>query len=239
MNLTSLTKRGTLKAKIVMLNLLRRIEFPDHLQASGPVIKATLLCHVSDYQGIVQQARQEADEILKQARKDADAIRSAARLEALDELRADLAAMRVLVEAETKEYKEKATTVCLEICSTLLEQMMSESDGQSKMRVLIEALLNRSHSARELNLQAHPDQVDLVQSTLTEVLGQQLNYRKCFVQGDEQLQLFELNITTANGAKIIVSIQNLLHMYRDEIESLGPEIKQAFTGIGEVNESTA
>ncbi len=220
-----------------MLNLLRRVQFPDHLRAAGPVIKASLLRHVSDYQSIVDQARSDADELLAQARAEAKSIRESARQEALNELQTELKAMRSLVTAQAQDYKEKAASVCLEICSTLLENMMGTCDERAKMRVLIESLLERSHSARELNLRAHTEQVQLVQSTLVDVLGGQLNYKKCLVEGDDELQPFELNITTANGAQIIVSIENLLHMYQEEIASLRPEIHQAFQGIEEVNEA--
>lgn len=219
-----------------MLNLIRRVEFPDHLQAAGPLIKASLLRHVSDYHSIVHQANLESQRIVNEAREEAKHIRESARQEALGELQKEVKSLASLFAAEALDYKQKATSVCLEICTALLENMMGECDEKAKMRLLIVALLERSHSARELTLQAHPEQVALVERTLVDVLGGQLNYRKCTVQSNEELGLFELNITTANGAQIIVSIENLMHMYQEEIDSLKPEIQRAFQGTGEVNE---
>lgn len=211
-----------------MLNLIRRVNFPQTLQTSGYVIKASVLKHVSCYREIVEQANLEAQKILSDARAEAQTIRDCARQDAIQELNSELQTMSTLVRKQGLEFKESAARVCMEICNTVLESMISAADERVKMRILIDSLLQRIHSARELHLIVHPDHHELTQSVFAEILGTQFDHRKCVVETNEEMKQFEIKITTSNGAEISVSIENLLLMYKQEIDSLGSDIEQVF-----------
>lgn len=211
-----------------MLRLLRRIPFPTGLQTSGHVIKANLLSHVADYHGLIQKGEHEAQQIIEHARKEADLIRGRAREEALADLQAELDRLKLLTQVQDQQQKDKAAKVCLEVCKSVLDQMFETSEASQKIRLLVDALLEATYSARELTLYSHPSQVELVRAELAEALGTQFNLRRCTVSPSEELQPYELNITTSNGAHIMVSIENLLHMYKKEIDTLEPAIDLAF-----------
>jgi hypothetical protein len=50
-----------------MLNTLRKINWPDGVQANGGVIKAQLLSFVTDYDSLIVQANKKAEEICSKA----------------------------------------------------------------------------------------------------------------------------------------------------------------------------
>ena len=74
----------------------------------------------------------------------------------------------------------------------------------------------------------------MVKKVLAEVLAEQMNLRKWNVKADEELQPFELKISTANGAEINVSLNNLIAMYKEEIERLEPALVPVIKNL-EVN----
>lgn len=213
-----------------MLRLLRRIPFPTGLQTSGHVVKANLLSHVADFYGLIRKGEEEAQRIIDQARKEAELIRGHAREEALAELQAELGRLQLLTQVQDQQHRDKSAKICLEVCKSVLDQMFETAEASQKIRSLVDALLEATYSARELTLHAHPLQVDLVRNELAEALGTQFNLRRCTVSPSEELQPYELNITTSNGAHIMVSIDNLLHMYKKEIDTLEPAIDLAFQG---------
>lgn len=211
-----------------MLRLLRRISFPSHLQTSGHVIKASMFNHLSDYHALIKKGEEEAHSIIEQARKDAEVIRGRAREDAIAELQSELHRIKLLTQVQDQQQRDKAAQVCIEICKSVTHQMFDTAEASQKIRILVNALLNATYSARELSVRAHPTQLDLVRAELAEALGTQFNLRRCSVSPSEELQPNELNITTANGAHIMVSIDNLLHMYKKEIGTLEPAIDLVF-----------
>lgn len=220
-----------------MLNLLRRVSFPDQLQTSGPLIKASLIRHVSTYHDILREAEFEKTQILNQAKLEAKLISDKARQEAINEVRSDLSKLREATHTKEIKLRERSTSICTEICRVVLEKFITSASDSAKIRTLVEALLERSHSARELKLRANPAQTQLLEESLVEVLGQQFNLRKWDIQSDENLQPFELQISTTNGSEINVSIHNVLQMLQHEIEALSEDVSLSLQEIEVGNES--
>lgn len=220
-----------------MLNLLRRIAFPAELQASGPVIKARMLNYIRTHDDLIEHANQEAARIIREAQAEAAEIKAAAREEEARAVRGDLHAMRKLTEQKEQQLQQKSSAICTEVCVVVLEQFVAAASDYVKIKTLAEALVVRSHSARELNLRANPGQIELVTTILGEVLAEQMNLRKWNVKPDEDLKEFELKICTTNGAEISVSMDNLIAMYKEEIERLEPSLVPALQNFEVGNES--
>lgn len=220
-----------------MLNLLRRVSFPVNLQTSGYLIKASLLHHVKNYQDILHEAELEKQKILTQAKLEAKQITDQARLKAIEEVQSDLQKLKESTYKKEEELKKQSTSICLEICQVVLEKFIESATDGAKIRTLIEALLERSHSARTLDLRANPEQVTQVEESLMVVLGEQFNLRKWTIHPDPDLAPFELKISTTNGSEINVSIQNLVHMFQSEIDALATDVTMCLQHIEVGNES--
>lgn len=220
-----------------MLNLLRRVNFPEQLQTSGPLIKASLLRHVSTYHDILREAEDEKQKILNQAKVEAKLISDKARQEAINEVRGDLSKLQSATYEKEYRLQERCTSICTEICRVVVEKFITSASDSSKIRTLVEALLERSHSSRELKLRANPVQIQLLEESLVEVLGKQFNLRKWDIQPDDNLQEFELQISTTNGSEINVSIHNILQMLQHEIEALSVDVSLSLQEIEVGNES--
>lgn len=217
-----------------MLNLIKRVHFPEGLQISGDVVKAALLNHVSTYHDLLNQAHRQAQIILRDANDEAERIKEQSRQLAANSVREDLVSLKKITAWKENNLLDNSSSICTEVCVVVLEKFISTASDFLKIKTLAEALVIRSHNARELNLQANPAQVDLVKKVLAEVLAEQMNLRKCNVKADEELQPFELKISTANGAEINVSLNNLIAMYKEEIERLEPALVPVIKNL-EVN----
>jgi type III secretion protein L len=220
-----------------MLNLIRRVYFPEGLQTSGPIIKASTLRHIKTYQDILEQAKFDAQNILNEAQAEATQMKEESIQRAADAVRMDLHSMKHITAQKEAALQKASSSICTEVCSIVLERFIESTPDNIKIKTLIEALVSGSHSARELNLQANPDQVELVSEVLAEVLADQLNLRKWNVKPDQDLKTFELRISTTNGSEINVSLENLVAMYKDEIEKLAPTLEPSLQNLEVGNES--
>lgn len=220
-----------------MLKLLRRVHFPEGLQTSGPVIKAATLKHIRNYNDLLEQAEQKAQGILEQAESEAMVLREEGKEQAAREVRGDVRAMQRLTTQKEQALQKASSAICTEVCSVVLEQFVASTPDSIKIKTLVEALITRSHSARELHLRANPEQVELVKQALAEVLADQLNLRKWNVQPDEDLKPFELRISATNGSEINVSLHNLLALYKEEIERIAPTLAPSLQNLEVGNES--
>lgn len=207
-----------------MLKSLRRIDFPPHLQTSGPVIKASLIRHVKDHTDLIAQAKTAADELLESARVEANRLRSNIQTEVAQSLKKDLELIRVGTQQKEKALYERTSELCTEVCNAVFQQVLQNLPAQEKVRALVEILLGTAHHGRVLQLCCHPDQTELVENEVGKVMAEQMNMRQWKVKSSHELQAFEIVISTPNGAEIQVSLDNLLAIYKDEIDALKTEL---------------
>lgn len=207
-----------------MLSLLRRIEFPEQVSTGGPVIKASLLHHVCNHNQLIDHAKAEAGDLLEQAQLEAERIREEVKQQTAHALRDDLSAIKTLTAQQEAALQKKASQLCTNICTTVLEQVLESTPPNQKIRVLIKALLERAHHSRELQIHAHPDQVELVEQEVAAHMAAQLNMKKWVVTGNPDLPVYNIRIATQNGSEIVVSLENMIALYNDEIQAMGGEI---------------
>lgn len=212
-----------------MFQLLRRIDFPEDLNTSGPVIKATMIRHVKTHLDLVQQARQKARNLLDEAAAEADVIRERVRHETAQSVRHDLKALKQLVRQNDQQQHAAAGQLCTEICKTILLQVLGEIPEFLKLRMLAESLLSRAQNARELLIHCHPGQADMVREQVAGLMADQLHMKRWVVEGNPELPPYTIRIATPNGSEIRVSLDNLLALYNDEIDALGGEIQHALS----------
>lgn len=220
-----------------MLNTLRRVSFPSGLQTSGPVIKASMLKHVKTHTQLIENGEQVAAELLAQAQEEARKLKETTQAEVAQSLKKDLESIRLGTQLKEKALYERSASLCVNVCTAVFQQVIHELPASEKIRSLVEVLLNTAHHGRVLQLQCHPDQIDTVNREVANSMAKQLNMRQWSVQGSDELQLFEIQISTSNGAEIQVSLDNLLAIYKDEIEALGQELSPLIQLDEEQNEN--
>lgn len=207
-----------------MLNTLRRVAFPNNLQTSGPVVKARLINHVKSHTQLIENGERVVAQLLAEARQEARQLKEAVQAEAAQSLKKDLESIRYSTQLKEQALFEKSASLCVNVCTAVFQQVIDELPASQKIRSLVEILLSAAHHGRVLQLQCHPDQIDTVKREVANVMAKQLNLRHWSVQGSEKLQLFEIQISTPNGAEIQVSLDNLLAIYKNEIEALDQEL---------------
>lgn len=207
-----------------MLNALRRVSFPADLQTCGAVIKARLIRHVKDHAQLIQDGERVAAELLTQAQHEAKRLKESAKAEVLQSLKQDLESIRLGTQMKEEALHKRSASLCVNVCTAVFQQVIHELPASEKIRSLVEILLNTAHHGRVLNLQCHPDQIDTVNHEVAHAMAKQMNMRQWQVEGSHELQPFEIQISTPNGAEIQVSLDNLLAIYKNEIEALGQEL---------------
>ena len=220
-----------------MLKLIRRVEFPQGLQTSGPVIKAALLQHVKHHQELIENAQAQASDLLTQAQMESEQIKEETKEQTAQALKNDLMQIKKLTASKEKALHDKAASVCIDICSTVLEELFQNSPESEKIRILVQSLLNRTHHARELKIKTAPDQNLIVEEMIAQVMAQQMNLKKWSVTADKELKPYEIRISTSNGSEIRVSLENLLALYKEEITALGDDIHPLMQHTEAGNES--
>lgn len=220
-----------------MIKLLRTVEFSGDLRTAGPVIKASLIGHVFTYDDLVREGRKKAQDIIDQANLEAETIRRNARDEMAAQMRSDLELIRKSTAQLEQDMMGRAASLCQDICVTVLEKFMDQTTDVFKIKVLVESLLTKTQISRELSLSVHPEQQDLVRSCLADKLAAQFNIRIWSVHPDPDLDLFHLRVMTPNGAEINVSLENLIAVYREELEGVAPLIEPLVTCEGPHDEN--
>lgn len=219
-----------------MLNTLRRVSFPPDLQTGGPVIKASMINHVKDHAQLIENGKQVAMKLLSQAQDEAKQLKEGAKAEVLHSLKQDLESIRLSTQCKEEALHKKSASLCVDVCTAVFQQIIHELPAREKIKSLVDALLNTAHHGRVLHLQCHPDQIDTVNREVADAMARQMNMRQWHVEGSHELQLFEIQISTANGAEIHVSLDNLLAIYKNEIEALGQELAPLIQPDKENNE---
>lgn len=208
-----------------MLNYLRRVHFPSDLQTSGPIIPAHLLNHVADHAGIIAKAQEAAEKIKEQAEMDARQIRETARERMVISLRRDLDALKKLTSHKEESLINRSSALCVEICQAVFHQMVGDMSTEHKIKTLVHNLLKVDHHGRSLMICCHPSQENPVRDEVARIMAEQMNLKTWQVQSRDDMTPFEIMISTANGAEIRVSLENLQVLYREEIEALGRELQ--------------
>lgn len=208
-----------------MLNNLRRVHFPSDLQTSGPIIPARLLNHVADHASIIAKAEKAAEEIREKAEMDARQIRETARERMVISIRRDLDAIKNMTSRKEEILLSRASKICVEICQAVFDQMVGDMNAKQKITTLVHNLLKADHHSRSLVICCHPSQVEPVRDEVARIMAEQMNLKTWQVQSREDMNPFEIMISTANGAEIRVSLENLQVLYREEIEALGRELQ--------------
>lgn len=208
-----------------MLKNLRRVQFPNDLQTSGPIIPVRLLNHVVNHAEIVAKAEESAAKIRERAEQDARHIRETARERMAASIRRDLDAIKTLTQRKEQSLLTNSSKICIEICKAVFDQMVEEMAPQQKIEILVNNLLKANHHGRELLICCNPSQLDMVESEVARIMADQLNLRNWAVESRENITPFEVMISTSNGAEIRVSLDNLKVLYREEIEALGQELE--------------
>lgn len=207
-----------------MLKSLRRVGFPDNLQTSGSVISAGLIRHVKCHEELMEKAHDSAQEVLNAAKVEAQRIRENIQSEVAESIKNDVAAIKKMTCVKEKALLDRSSALCMEVCTAVFQQVLQDLPAREKIRALVEALLDTAHHGRMLQLCCHPEQLELVRSEVGRVMAEQMNMRQWNVTGSHDLQIFEIVINTPNGAEIHVSLDNLLAIYKDEIDALGEEL---------------
>jgi len=207
-----------------MLKSLRRVAFPDDLQTSGSVISASLINHVKYHTELMDKAHESAQEVLNAAKVETQRIRENIQSEVVESIKNDVTAIKTMTHAKEKALINRSSDLCTEVCTAVFQQVLQDLPAREKIRALVEALLDTAHHGRVLQLCCHPDQLELVRSEVGRVMAEQMNMRQWNVTESHDLQIFEIVINTPNGAEIHVSLDNLLAIYKDEIDALGDEL---------------
>ena len=216
-----------------MLNLLRRVRIPSEIQVNGHLIPASTLGFVRDYQDILTYARKEAAAIVRTAKMEADEIREQARQEIANSMQQDLKSIRKTMRHRVKTLADQSARICIDISMATLSEFLNTVPDQVKVEKLVKALLEHSLNNQELILECTTGQLDLVQESLGKIISEQTMLRKWQVNATEDLKPFELRIKAAHGSEIQVSIENLMALYKREIEHLQNEVNHSITTIGD------
>lgn len=212
-----------------MYNLLRRIAFPQDIEVSGPVIKASVIDHVGTHTDLIRKAEQRAQHLITAAQAEAQHIRASTQQEAARALQADVTALRQLTQDKDLRQQQIAGELCTNICKTVLTEVFEALPELDKIGTLVDALLTRAHLSRELQLQCHPEHVHAVQTQLAQRLADQLHLKRWSVQDNAELPRYTLRIATSNGAETMVSLDNLMALYIHEINHFSSEIQVALS----------
>lgn len=216
-----------------MLNLLRKIQFPDNVKIHSLVIRGKTLNFAKDHHDILDFARAEAKEIVAQAKKDAEAIRKNARQELAKDLQKDVQAIGQMAQNRVQTLSSHAANICIDICKEALHEFLGELPEAFRINKLITTLLNRSIGSQNLLLECAEEQLEIVQSCLAEVIAEQVAIRHWEVKVAEDLEPFELRIRAAKGSEINVSMANIMALYEQEIKNLQREIEASINKTGE------
>ncbi|HEX4844512.1 MAG TPA: HrpE/YscL family type III secretion apparatus protein [Limnobacter sp.] len=207
-----------------MLKTLRRVAFPAELQTSGPVIKAALLNHVSDHQSLMAHADHTAKQIIEQAQTEAAQIRDRVQHDVAQSMHKDLTSLKQLTQQKEAALRQRSSALCTQVCMAVFEQAIQDLPEQKKIQSLVDMLLSTHHHSRMLNIRCHPSQETLVHAEVAQWMAQQMNLRQWSIQTREELQPYEIVISTTNGGEIQVSLDNLLALYNNELEALHNEL---------------
>lgn len=205
-----------------MKKLLRRIEFPEAIQTSGAVIKSKLIRHVKNYEDLINRAHEEAQQIIEEAEYQAEQIKASVREMVAHDMQADLKKIKQFSLQSADDTKKLMTSLCVQICSVVIQEFIDAKASEEKISLLVKALVDKTLQARELTIQAHPQQIDLVSQAIGELISEQFKLKKWNVIANEDIQEFELRIQSREGSEILVSLTNLIELYRQEIEKLSP-----------------
>jgi vacuolar-type H+-ATPase subunit H len=215
-----------------MLNLLRKIRFPADVQIHDHLIPARTLKFAQNHHDIVVYARDEAESIIRAANQEANRIREQARQEIAESMQQDLKSIRRTMRQRVKALADTSARICIDISVAALSEFLNTVPDRIKIEKLVKALLEHSLSNQELVLECTTCQINLVQESLGKVISNQAMLRKWEVQIADDLQPFELRIKAAKGSEIQVSIENLMALYKREIENLQKEIKDSIATKG-------
>ena len=80
---------------------------------------------------------------------------------------------------------------------------------------------------------------EFVWNLATRPLAEQMNLKTWAVTPNERLAPYELMISTPNGAEIRVSLDNILTLYREEIEALGQQLAPIMVNHEDANETVS
>lgn len=205
-----------------MKKLLRRIEFPEAIQTSGAVIKSELIRHVKHYDDLINRAHEEARQIIEAAEQQAEQLKASVRERVAQNMQADLNKIKQLCHQSTEDIKRLTTSLCVQICSVVIQEFVDAKASEEKISLLVKALVDKTLQARELTIQAHPQQIDLVNQAIGDLISEQFKLKKWNVVANDDIQEFELRIQSREGSEIQVSLTNLIALYRQEIEKLSP-----------------
>lgn len=222
-----------------MLNYLRRVHFPSNLQTSGPIVSARLLGHVKDHSEIIDNAKLEASNILEEAEQTARSIREQVRERMAASIKNDLNLLKSLTARKEEHLLNRSADICVEACLAVFNQIMGSQPEQSKIRIAAINLLKTHHHSQTLNIFCHPDQLEQVRNEIAQVMAEQMNLKTWAVTPNERLALYELMISTPNGAEIRVSLDNILTLYREEIEALGQQLAPIMVNHEDTNETVS
>lgn len=214
-----------------MLDSIRVIKFPENIQTNGPLIKAKLLASVHTHEEIVDHAQQQAQGIIENARHEAVLIKEQIKKEVAENLKSDLREIRQLAQHNDKAVRDTAAALCVEVCNAVIRQTLNAIAPEQKITLLVDSLLSRASHTRELTLKAHPNQVQMVEESVAQVVARQINIKKWCVEPDPNTVEFEVRICTENGAEIMVSLENILALYEEEIRVIGQEIRPLMNAL--------
>lgn len=220
-----------------MLKQLRRIAFPEAVQTSGPVVKASLIGHVSTYNDLIDLANRRAHEIVESAKAAADQLKAEIRDQIASELHQNLNQIKLLTRQKEQTLIQQASSICLQVCSVIIEDFIAETPDQQKIHRLATALLHRAVNTRNLALFVHPSQVELVNNVIGNSLAEQFNVKTWSVEPDEDMPPHNIQIRSHQGAEIQVSLSNLVSLYHQEIKRLAPTFIQNNEQAEATNES--
>lgn len=201
-----------------MLNLLRRVRFPSHLNVSQPVIKGNVVHFVERYDQIIDDAHRQAADIIQTAKVEAERILESVRQEVSKSLHDDLQALKNLTHEKDARLRETSMNVCTQVCNLTLERFVAGLSDEDKIRCLLNELLSQIHNARKLHLRCHSSQLELVRTQLADHLAEQFNLSNWGVEADDQLEPFDLKLQANNGSEIRIHLKNVLALYAHEIE---------------------
>lgn len=186
------------------------------------MIKSKLIRHVKNYDDLIKRAHEEAKQIIEEAEQQAEQLKASVREMVAQDMQADLSKIRQLCHQSTEDTKKLTVSLCVQICSVVIQEFVDTKASQEKISLLVKALVDKTLQARELTIQAHPQQIDLVNQAIGELISEQFKFKKWNVVANEDIQEFELRIQSREGSEIQVSLTNLIELYRQEIEKLSP-----------------
>lgn len=209
-----------------MLNTLRRISWPEDIQPSGGVLKGEVLGQVSDYETLIRIARSRAERIRKeqelQAKHEAEVVRK----EVANSVKSDLAKFQEVFLKQRDQILDKSAEICTEVTKAAVTNFLGTVDDSTKLRRMIQLLIDRMHSRSEIEFGVHPDRVNLVKDVLAQHFNTVLRAGSYFVEEDATLELDQIRIKTLNNAYVDVSLKNIIAVMGNELESMESLIKK-------------